>query len=238
LTRDWDNTGGAGFVDQNTVGLVDQRHPQPAKQQARITRARRIDLAPALMKVARRGATHQPVTQIVDHELLGGAVGDIAAVAQSALRHVHRARHGSYAQAQRTVNRCQQLRVARDQIVVRGNQMHRHAGERGSRGSQRSIRSAFTRGHLRELVAEHDLPGDQLVSCGEPSWRRVASHQAKASRRFVGERRGASRARIFQARLESVLGQCTQRLALGVDARHERGVAALLDPCRSAHERP
>ena len=121
--------------------------------------------------------------------------------------------------------------------------MHRHAGERGSRGSQRSSQGlAFTRSHLRELVAEHDLPGDQLgVVVGEAELAacRLAHQGEGLGGGFVGERRRSQPgAHIFQARLESGLGQCTQRLAVGVDARHERGVAALLDPCWSAHERP
>ena len=134
---------------------------------------------------------HQAVAQIVEGQLLGGAVGDVAAVGGAALRLVQRARHRAHGQPQQAIDRAEVGRIAIHQVVVGGDDVHRHAGQRCSGGGDRgSQRLALAGGHFRQAVAEHDARGDELgvklLHAQRPRGR-LAHQRERCGHRRIGE---------------------------------------------------
>ncbi len=116
---------GFGIVDEDQVGLVDDR-----------------EMVPALNQLP--GIPGQVVTQVVVSELLPGTVGDVRAVLRLAgsglLRHLRRLQQAG-PQAEELVHRPHPLRVAPGQVVVRRQQVDAGPGQRvqvpGQGGGQR-----------------------------------------------------------------------------------------------------
>ena len=100
----------------------------------------------------------EAVAQVVEDEFLRGAVGDVAGVGDArAVRPPAACVTAPTRQTQRAIERPQRFGVARDQVVVGGDDVHGDAGERGGRGRQRyRERLAFAGRHLREPIVEHD----------------------------------------------------------------------------------
>ncbi len=160
----------ARLVDQDRVGLVDDGHAQPAQQcrrrqpglQPRQRGRQRVAPPPwrYAWRVRRRG---ESVAQVVEHQFLGRDVGDVAAVGARPHHGVVGLHHPAYGQAERGIQRLQVLRIACHQVVVGGDHVHRHAGQRPGRGGQRHRQGlALAGGHLGEPAFEHGTRGDQL----------------------------------------------------------------------------
>ena len=150
----------ACLIDQDAVGLVDDRHAQAA-QQTRCGCGYR-ERSSVLLRHAASGRT-DAVTQIVEHQRLGGAIGDVAGVSGAPRGQCHGLIDCAYCQAQRAVQRQQLARIARHQIIIGGNHVHRTAGECGCRrGDGGGQGFAFAGGHFRQMAIEHDARGSEL----------------------------------------------------------------------------
>ncbi len=139
-----DDEGGAGLVDEDGVHLVHDREVMPA------------------LDVAAEVELHV-VAQVVEAELVVGAVGDVGPVghlaflvAQVVLDHPHR-------EAEEAEDATHPLAVALGQVVVDGDHMHALARERvqvGGQGSDQGL--ALARLHLRDCAAVEDDAPDEL----------------------------------------------------------------------------
>ena len=149
----------ARLVDKHTVCLVDDDKAQAAQEQA--VGARMLGVQTLDLEVHGPGiaAQEQAVLEVVEHQLLVGAVGDVACVGGAALLGRHALGDGAHRQAEKFVHRAHPGGVAHDQEVVDGNDMHRDAGERrraGRQGCRQGL--AFARLHLGDLAFEHHAP--------------------------------------------------------------------------------
>ena len=142
------------LVDQEAVGLVDHRHAQAAEQRpgglAVPQRGR-----PA-RQVAAREARPSTVAQIVEDQLAGGDVADRLGVGRPAGCLVVGPDHEAGPQPEARIHRREPRRIPLHQIVVGGEHMHRHAGQRANgRRQGRREGLALAGGHLGEAAVEH-----------------------------------------------------------------------------------
>ena len=134
----------AGLVDEDRVDLVDDRV-----------------VVAALHELV--GAPGHVVAQVVEAELVIGAVGDVGGVGRPALLRGHLWVDHADAQPEEAVDAAHVLGVALGQIVVHRDDVHALAGERVEIGGQRGDqRLALTGLHLGDVAqvqcpAAHDL---------------------------------------------------------------------------------
>ena len=103
------------------------------------------------------------VAQVVESELVIGAVGDVAVVAVLPLMVVEVVHDDADGQPQRSVNLPHPFGVARGQVVVDRDDVHALAFERIQVGGQRGDqRLAFAGSHFGDLAAVQDDAADQL----------------------------------------------------------------------------
>ena len=134
----------ARLVDEDAVHLVHDREVVPA-----LHHRRQLEL--------------HVVAQVVEAELVVGAVGDVGAVGHLALLVVQLVLDDADRQAQEAVEPSHPLRVAAGQVVVHGHDVDALAGERiqvgGQRGDQRLALAGL---HLRDAAAVQHHAADQL----------------------------------------------------------------------------
>ncbi len=148
----------ACLVDQNAVRFVDDRHAQSAQQRCSGFPCKLVQTV-----LKRIPAAAKPVSQIVEDQFLGGAVGDVAGIGGATFRRLLSLSRRTDAEAERGVDRSQQVGVARDQIIIGGDHMHRDAGQRGGcRGKGHCVGLALAGGHFRQTIGEHDFGRDHL----------------------------------------------------------------------------
>ena len=139
-----DDEGGAGLVDQDRVHLVDDG----------------VDV-PALHHLA--GAHLHVVAQVVEAQLVVGAVGDIAGVLRAPLIVLEPVHDAADAEPQELVDAAHPLGVALGEVVVDGDDVHAAARERvevdGKRGNQRLALAGL---HLGDLALVQDHAADHL----------------------------------------------------------------------------
>ena len=132
------------LVDQDAVDLVDDREVVPA------------------LDVVRELELHV-VAQVVEAELVVGAVGDVAAVGDLPLGVVQVVLDDADGHAEEAVDAAHPLRVAAGQVVVDGDDVDALAVERVEVGRQgRDERLAFAGLHLGDLALVQDHAADQL----------------------------------------------------------------------------
>ena len=134
----------ARLVDQDRIDLVDDR-----------------EVVPALDHLAERVA--HVVAQIVEAELVVGAVGDVAGVGLAALRVVQARHDHADAQPEQIVDGAHPAGVAAGEVVVDGDDVHALALEGvevgGERGDQRLALAGL---HLGDAALVQDHAADQL----------------------------------------------------------------------------
>ena len=134
----------AGFVDQDRVDFVDDRE------------------VVAALDVLRQLELHV-VAQVVEPELVVGAVGDVAAVGGLALGVVQVVLDDADRHAEEAVDAAHPLGVAPRQVVVDRDDVDAFAGEgveiRGQRGDERL---AFARLHFGDPALVQDHAADEL----------------------------------------------------------------------------
>ena len=216
--RPGDDQRRARFVDQDRVHLVDDRE---------IEGAHRLVL----------GAQRHVVAQIVETELVVGAVSDVGGVGGAALLAAEALHDDADRQAQALVDRPHPLGVAPRQVVV-GDHVHALAGQRVQAGRQgRHQGLALASAHLRDAALVQHQPADQLhveVAQAEAAPRRLA-HQREHFRQPRVPRRGpggglAAGRRQFGAELSGARAQCVvgagpQPFLQPVDVGHGAPVA-------------
>ena len=142
--RAGDDQRRAGLVDQDRVDLVDDRVVVAALDHL-LLRPRHV------------------VAQVVEAELVVGAVGDVVAVLDAALRRGHLRQDHADLQAQEPVDAAHVLGVAMGQVVVDRDDVHPVAGEGVEVGRQgRDQGLALTGAHLGDVAqvqrrTTHDL---------------------------------------------------------------------------------
>ena len=193
----------ARLVDQDRVDLVDDRVREPALHPL----ARLVD---------------HVVAQVVEAELVVGAVGDVGGVGDLLLVVRHLRQVDADGEAEEPVDPAHPVGVALGEVVVDRHHVHALAGERveirGQRGDQRL---ALAGAHFRDLAVVQHHPADQLDV-------EVAHLQDPlAGLADDGERLGEQRVERFAAldalpergglRLQLVVGQRGDRRLEGVD---------------------
>ena len=132
------------FVDQDAVHLVYDREVMPA-----LDEMREIEL--------------HVVAQVVEPELVVGAVGDVATVGDLSFLIVQVVLDDADRHAEETVDFAHPLGVAPRQIVVDGDDVDAFAFEGIEvRGKRRDERLAFARLHFGDLPLVQDVAADQL----------------------------------------------------------------------------
>jgi hypothetical protein len=139
-----DDQRGPGLVDQDRVDLVDDRVVQ---------RPLRLQLARRLHVVA----------EVVEAELVVGAVGDVAAVDVLSLAGIHVRLDGADGQAEAVVERAHPLGVAAGEVVVDGDDVDALAFERIQiSGQGRDEGLPLAGDHLGDVAAVEDHPAHEL----------------------------------------------------------------------------
>ena len=153
----------ARLVDQHAVGLVHDGEAQAAQEQladAPLAAAQPFQPQPVLVLVV---VQHDQVAQIVEDQGLVRAVHDVGPIGPPPLGRIHFHTDPGHAQAQRLIQRRHDLRVALDQIIVGGDDMHRQPGQRRRGGRQRGgQRLALARVHLGHHALQHGPAAQQL----------------------------------------------------------------------------
>ena len=193
VERAGDDQRRARFVDQDAVDLVDDREDVPALDHV---------LQPVLHVVA----------QIVEAELVVGAVGDVAVVSLLALLVVHAVDDVADGEPEELVDLAHPLAVARGEVVVDGHDMDAAAGQRVEIDRQRrDQRLAFAGLHLGDAAFVQDHAADHLhveMALPDGALRRLADrrkgrHQDVVERRAVGD----LLLELFGARAKLLVGE-------------------------------
>ena len=144
LGRAADDQRGARLVDQDRVHLVDDR------------------VAVAALHAVLELPGHV-VTQVVEAELVVGAVGDVGGVLLAARGRVHVGEDHADLEAEEAVHPAHPLRVALGQVVVDRDDVHALAGERVEVGREHAGQGlALTGPHLRDVAQVQRRGAHQL----------------------------------------------------------------------------
>ena len=137
------------------------------QRRARLVDQDRIDLVDDCVVEAARHAVcdlvDHVVAQVVEAELVVGAVGDVSQIGSLLLVALHAGYVDAHAQPQEAIQAPHPFGVASRQVVVDGDHMHTLAGERVQvhrQGGRQGL--AFTRAHLGDLAFMQRDAADQL----------------------------------------------------------------------------
>ena len=202
----------ARLVDQDRVDFVDDGVDVPALDHV---------LQPVLHVVA----------QIVEAELVVGAVGDVAVVGLLALLVVEPVHDGADGEAEEAVDLPHPFGVALGQVVVDGDHVHAAARQRVEIDRERGDQGlAFAGLHLGDLAFVQDHAADQLhveMALAERALGRLAAggeggHQNVVERGAVGD----LLLELGGARLERVVAERLDLFFQRVDGGDPRLIAA------------
>jgi hypothetical protein len=152
------------------------------------------------------------VAQIVEAELVVGAVSDVAGIGRLALLVVEPMHDDADRQAEEIINLPHPLGVALGEIIVDGHHMHAAAAERVEvNGKGRDQRLAFAGLHLGDLAFVQDHAADQLhveMPLAEGALGGFA-HRRESRRQNVVERSTFPELLLefVRARLQRLIGQ-------------------------------
>ena len=134
----------AGLIDQDRVDLVDDG-----------------EVVAALDHLV--GRIDQIVAQIVEAELVVGAIGDVAAIGALTIALAQAVDDNADGHAQEPIDLTHPLAVALGQIVIDGDDVHALTAQRVEIGGGDSNQGlAFTGAHLRDAALVQDHAADQL----------------------------------------------------------------------------
>ncbi len=186
------------------------------QRRARLVDEDRVDLvddgvveAPLRVEILQREL--HVVAQVVEAELVVGAVGDVGTVGLAALGVVHLVQDAAGGQAEEAVDLAHPLDVAAGQVVVDRDHDHALAGERVQVDRQGRGRGLALAGlHLGDAALVQDHAADQLdivVALAEHAAGRLANHGKGLGQQFVD--RGALGKAL--AELDRLAGQLAVR---------------------------
>ena len=170
LGRAGDDQRGAGLVDQDRVDLVDDR-----------------EVVAALHQLVRR--PRHVVAQVVEAELVVGAVGDVALVGGAVLGGRPVGQDHADGQAEEHVHPADPLGVALGEVVVHRDDVHALAAQRVEVGREHAGQGlALTGLHLRDVAevqrgAAHQL--DVVRPLAEHPPGTLASHRERLGQQRV-----------------------------------------------------
>ena len=174
----------ARLVDEHAVGFIHDREMQAAQEQA-LTAPCKPSLENLIDEETRACAAwaqRKPIAQVIEHELLVGAVSHVARVGALPLLRLLSVFDQSDGETQRIVDGRQLLGVAAGEILIDRHNMDRAARECGGNcGQQRRQGLAFTGLHFRERAAHHGGAAEQLNV--------EMAHPDVAARRLARERK-------------------------------------------------
>ena len=182
-----------GLVDQDGVGLVDQREGMAALH-------------------GLRGGELHVVAQMIEGEFTGDAVGDVTAIRRAPRVVVDVRGDDAAAQPEPIVDRPHPGGVAGGEIVVRGGDVDAVAGHRVERADQRGgQRLALAGPHLDDLAVMQRQRADQLRGNGmfvERAARRLADQREDLGLDGIGRRAGARpRPQVVRALAQRGVGE-------------------------------
>ena len=174
LGRTADDERGPRLVDEDRVDLVDDG-----------------EVVAALDAVVDR--VGHVVAQVVEAELVVGAVGDVAGVGLATLGGTHRRQDHAGGQAEEVVHAAHLLGLELGEVVVDRDHVHALAGERvevgGQHGDERLALTGLHLGDVAEVEGRraHDLhvegPHARARACWPPGrWRRPPASGRRGSR--------------------------------------------------------
>ena len=117
------------------------------------------------LQMHRAGAApeHQAVLEVVEHQLLVGAVGDVAGIGGAPRGRLHALGDGAHRKPEEAVHRLHPFGVAQYEEVVDGDDVHRNTRHRGGAGRQRGGEGLALAGfHFGDLAVEHHAATQQL----------------------------------------------------------------------------
>ena len=162
LGRARDDQRRARLVDQDRIDLVDDRVLEPALH--------------AVLEPER-----EVVAQIVEAELVVGAVGDVGAVGRALLVGRLTGFDHAHGEPEEAVDRAHPVRIALRQVLVDRDDVRALARERVQVGGERRDQGlALAGAHLRDLAVMQDHAADQLhveVSQPQRAPRGLADHR-------------------------------------------------------------
>ena len=198
------NQRGTGLVDQHTVGFVDDGKTEPAQQklsQPVVVGIGRFQLQTQLAAIV---AEQQPVTQIIEGNLLVGAVGDVTGIPGAALFRSHALGDIADRQTECPIERAHPFCIPFHQVFVDGDDMHRDTGQgRGCRRQSRRQGFALAGFHFRQLPLEHHPTGHQLGI--------VMPQLQRAIRQLADQGKGPDAERIAQSPAAEPAAQLDQQ---------------------------
>ena len=169
-----------------------------------------------------------PVAQQIEPDLMHRRIHHVSPVRLGTIRLTHHIDDRSAGQAERGEQRRPDTGVSARQIIVRREHMHPPAGRGEPGGHQKPHqRLALARGHIHYPATQHAHRSEHLHLervQPQPTPRHLARHAEKAHELVVivqADRRGPSRTSH-----QLVVGEATQRRAVGNDALDQRGVLA------------
>ena len=153
----------ARLVHQHAVGLIDEAVGEPAQQKLPRACLLAREALELQLDAARIAPEDETIPEIVEDDLLVRAIGDVARVRCAPRLGVHAVRDRSDGEPQRPVDRSHPVCVALDEIIVDGDDVHRHSGQRHRAGRQGSRqRLAFAGLHLGDDTGQEDPATDEL----------------------------------------------------------------------------
>ena len=222
LGRAADDQRRAGLVDEDRVDLVDDG-----------------EVVAALDEVVER--PRHVVAQVVEAELVVGAVGDVAGVGRAALLRRQVVEDLADGQAEEAVHPAHPVGVAAGEVVVDGDDVHALAGERVEVGRQGGDqRLALTGLHLGDVAevqrgAAHEL--HLVVELAERAPGGLAHHRERLGQQVV------ERLAVGEALLERVgeraqfgIGEVDVVVLEGLDVIGDRGQPTDLFPFTGAQQ--
>ena len=171
------------------------------------------------------------VAQIVEAELVVGAVGDVAVVFLLALLVVEPVHDHAHGQPEELVNLAHPFGIAFGEVVVDGDHMHAAAGERIEIDRQRGDQSfAFAGFHLRDLAVVQHHAANQLDVEMTLAERALAclAHGGEGRHQDVVERLAAGELLLegLGARAQRIVGELLELFLQRVDGVNTRLIGA------------
>ena len=207
LGRAGDDERRPRLVDQDRVDLVHDRE--------------RLAALHAILEPGR-----QVVAQVIESELVVGAVGDVAGIGRALLRLRLPARDDADREAEHPVDRAHPFGVALGEVLVDGDDVHALAGERVQEDGQRGDQGlALAGAHLGDLAVVQHHAADELHVEGphaDGTARRFAGGGECLGQdlveRLAGDEPGAQRVGARTQPLIAFRGKCVDELVRLLDA--------------------
>ena len=180
----------ARLVHQDAVHLVDDGEGQSAQREVAVAAAAG-HLVDRIAQRARTALQFHAVAQVVEGDVLVGAVRDVVAVLRRAIGQRHVLGHAAHGKTERAIQRTHLFGIARREVVVDRDHVRGPSTERRGRGGQRGgERLPFAGLHLGDAARQQDPAARELhvvVAYAERVPGRRADQREGAGHQRIGE---------------------------------------------------